>query len=172
MEINTPYKNYFEKYTALVPESNVDKALEAQDAKLNEFISRVSEENGAYAYREGKWTLKEMLQHLIDTERIFTYRALAIARKDEANLPGYDENNYADNSAANRRTWASLAAEIMSLRKCTKLLFQSFTEEMLASAGTFNNITGDVNTLGFIIVGHAYHHIQIAEEKYFPAISK
>lgn len=170
MEINTPYKNYFEKYTALVPESNVGKALEAQDAKLNEFISRVSEENAAYAYREGKWTLKEMLQHLIDTERIFTYRALAISRKDEANLPGYDENNYADNSAANLRTWASLTEEMMALRKCTKLLFESFTEEMLDYSGTFNNISGDVKTLGFIVVGHAYHHINVAEEKYFTQI--
>ena len=172
MEINTPYKNYFEKYTALVPEGSVGNALKAQDAKLNEFISRVSEENAAYAYQKGKWTLKEMLQHLIDTERIFTYRALAIARKDEANLPGFDENNYADNSAANLRTWTSLTEEMMLLRKCTKLLFDSFTEEMLDSSGTFNNISGDVNTLGFIIVGHVYHHMNVAEEKYFTQIYK
>ena len=172
MEATAKYKNYFEKYTELVPEKSVNDALKTQDAKLQEFTSRVSEENAAFAYQESKWSLKEMLQHLIDTERIFTYRALAIARKDPSDLPGYDENNYAVNSFANNRTWASLTEEILSLRKCTKLLFNSFTAEMLNASGTFNNISGDVNTIGFIIAGHAYHHIQVAEERYFTAIFK
>ena len=171
METETLYKNYFEKYTALVSECSVNTAFEAQDAKLEAFISCVSEENAAFAYQEGKWTLKEMLQHLIDTERVFTYRALSIARRDKANLPGYDENNYADNSSAHLRTWKSLTEEMMSLRLCTKLLFESFTEDMLSAAGTFNNISGDVNTLGFIIAGHFYHHVHVAEQRYFPCLT-
>ncbi len=160
------YKNYFENYTSLVSEQNVLSAIANQEKALNDFLGSVSEEKSTYAYAEGKWTLKEMLQHIIDTERIFTYRALAIARKETATLPGFDENLYADNSNANRRTWAELSKEIIVVRNSTNLLFESFTEDMLQQTGNFSSNNGSANTLGLIIVGHIYHHINIAKERY------
>lgn len=160
------YKSYFEKYTSLVSEKNINDALQNQVEKLNHFCNKISEEKSTFAYAEGKWTLKEMLQHLIDTERIFAYRALSIARKELETLPGFDENLYAANSNANARSWAALVEEMKAVRKTTELLFGSFTSEMLETIGNFGSNKGTVNTLGFIIVGHMYHHLKIAEERY------
>ena len=162
----TVYKNYFEKYTALVPEKDILSALLNQSKILNDFFGSVSEEKAEYAYAAGKWTLKEMLQHLIDTERIFGFRALSIARKETVTLNGFDENSYVINSSANRRTWAELVNEMKILRESTSLLFSSFTEEMLNTAGNFSAATASVNTIGSIIVGHFYHHLNIANERY------
>ena len=160
------YKNYFENYTSQVIEKDIISAFSNQEKILNNFLDLVTEEKSTCAYAEGKWTLKEMLQHIIDTERIFAYRALAIARKETATLPGFDENLYADNSNANSRTWDNLTQEIKAVRNSTIILFESFTEEMLQSKGNFSSSSGSANTLGFIIVGHVYHHIKIAKERY------
>ena len=160
------YKNYFENYTSLVIEKDIISAFSNQEKILNNFLDLVTEEKSTCAYAEGKWTLKEMLQHIIDIERIFAYRALAIARKETATLPGFDENLYADNSNANSRTWDNLTQEIKAVRNSTKILFESFTEEMLQNNGNFSSSNGSANTLGFIIVGHVYHHIKIAKERY------
>jgi hypothetical protein len=163
----TTNKSYFERYTSLVKEENLTEAFLHQEATLQEFYNTISEEKSMHAYTEGKWTLKEMLQHMIDTERIFSYRALAIARKETATLPGFDENNYADNSGANVRTWASLVVEMKAVRTSTECMFASFTNTMLNNIGKFSSAKGSPNILGFICVGHVYHHIKIAEERYF-----
>ena len=160
------YENYFDRYTKLVSEKNIPAAFNGQDKALNDFLAGVSEEKANYAYEEGKWTLKEMLQHLIDAERVFCYRAMCIARRETVNLPGFDENGYAANSDANRRSWADLAEEMKALRTATKLLFRSFSDEMLNIEGSFNNTESRAGRLGFIIVGHTYHHITVAEERY------
>ncbi|MFN0081813.1 MAG: DinB family protein [Ferruginibacter sp.] len=162
----TVYKNYFENYTSLVPEQNVLDAFTNQSKALANFLSSVSEEKAIYAYAEGKWSLKEMLQHIIDTERIFAYRALCIARQETATLPGFDENLYADNSAANKRTWADLVHEMKIVRESTLLLFGSFTETMLSHAGNFSSASATPHTIGLIIIGHFYHHVKIANERY------
>jgi DinB superfamily len=159
--------SYFERYTSLVKEENLNEAFQHQERILQDFYNKVSEEKSMYAYAEGKWTLKEMLQHMIDTERIFSYRALAIARKETATLPGFDENIYADNSEANKRTWTSLVEEMEAVRTSTEYMFASFTETMLNNIGKFSSAEGSPNILGFICVGHVYHHIKIAEERYF-----
>ena len=160
------YKNYFENYTSLVREEDVLDAFKNQTKILSDFLVVISEDKATYAYAEGKWTLKEMLQHMIDTERIFSYRALAIARKETVTLPGFDENVYATNSLANRRTWEELSQEMKIVRESTTILFKSFTEEMLQSSGCFSAANGNVNTLGLIIVGHFYHHVNISNERY------
>lgn len=160
------YKNYFENYTKLVAEKDILSAIANQSKTLNEFFGSISEEKAEYAYAEGKWTLKEMLQHMIDTERIFAFRALCISRKETATLTGFDENSYAANSSANKRTWESLVNEMKIVRESTKLLFSSFTDEMLATAGNFSSATASVHTIGNIIVGHFYHHVIIANDRY------
>ena len=160
------YKNYFERYTSLVNEKNIRSAFINQIETLDNFFTSISEEKAQYAYAEGKWTLKEMLQHMIDTERIFSFRALCISRKETAILPGFDENSYAANSKANGRTWADMVYEMKIVRESTTLLFNSFTEDMLANEGNFSSATATPNIIGNIIIGHFYHHINIANQKY------
>jgi DinB superfamily len=162
----TNTEGYFVKYTSLVNENNLADAFANQQESIKQFCASITEEKSLYAYAEGKWTLKEMLQHLIDTERVFAYRALAIARKDTTTLPSFDENEYAANSNANARTWESLTNEMVAVRNTTEMLFKSFSAEMLASTGKFSSNTSDVETLGLIIIGHFYHHANVVKERY------
>jgi len=106
------------------------------------------------------------LQHIIDAERVFAYRALCIARKDKTAFPGFDENAYAVNSNANGRTLTDLQIEFSAVRHSTNLLFQSFFEEQLAEIGTASNNAVTVNAIGFIIIGHLLHHKNILEQRY------
>jgi len=160
------YPGHFKRYIDLVPETESLSAILNQGLEIMSFLSAISEEKSMYAYAEGKWTIKELLQHIIDAERIFTYRALCIARGEKENLPGFEENDYAANSFANNRRWDSLVKEFLTVRQSTELLFKSFTEEMLDSLGTSNNKTIDVSSIGFIIAGHYYHHKKILLERY------
>jgi hypothetical protein len=158
---------YFLKYTELVKEDNIQDAFTNQEDALQDFYNKIDEEKSCFAYAESKWTLKEMLQHIIDTERVFSYRALCIARNEQAVLPGFDENDYAKYSKANNRSWESLVEEMQILRMSTQMMFDSFTAEMLTNIGQFSSAKDSTNTLGYIMVGHVYHHIKVAEEKYF-----
>ena len=160
------YPVYFQTYINYVQEEDVMTAIENQQSVIDNFFDRISEEKSTYAYAEGKWTLKELLQHVIDTERIFIYRALAFARKETQSLPGFDEKTYAANSDANARTWKSLCEELKAVRNTSRLLFENFTDEMLSSSGLANNNPTTVNAIGFILVGHVYHHKNIVETRY------
>ncbi len=156
----------FQRYIDKVPEDDFFTALKNQDQVLKDFLASVSEEKSLYAYAEGKWTLREMLQHIIDGERVFAYRALCFARKDPNSLPGFEENEYAPNSNANNRTWQSLGEELLAVRKTTKMLFDSFSAEALQGTGVSNNHANSVMSIAFVILGHFYHHKKIAEERY------
>ena len=160
------YANYFKRYVDQVPEDDLISALKNQTAGILDFLGSITEEKSTYAYAEGKWTIKELLQHVIDTERIFNYRALCFARGEKANLPGFEENDYAANSHANNRQWKSLVEEFLAVRKATELMFESFSEAVINNAGLSNNNPNTVNSLGFIIAGHYYHHKKILAERY------
>lgn len=162
----TSYPGYFQKYIDQVTEQDLPTAFSKQLHVIKAFLSGISEEKSGYAYAEGKWTLKELLQHIIDTERIFDYRALCFARKEAASLPGFEENDYAANSNANTRSWQGLVEEFGVVRRATELLFGSFTDEALATIGLANNNHTSVASIGFIIVGHFYHHKKVMEERY------
>lgn len=161
------YFAYFKRYVDLVPDEDLATAFSNQLTVIKDFLATISEEKSMYAYAPGKWTLKEVLLHITDTERIFNYRALAIARKETAPLPGFDENLYADNSNANNRSWQNLIDEFLAVRQSTQFLYDSFTDEMFASAGIASNNPLTVNSLGFTTLGHFYHHKKVVEERYF-----
>jgi hypothetical protein len=163
----TRYPGYFQRYIDQVPETELPVALSNQAAEIESFLSGIPEEKSMYAYEGGKWTIKELLQHMIDAERIFSYRALCIARGEKGNLPGFEENDYAANSFANKRSWTSLVKEFLAVRQSTELLFNSFSEEAMNNLGTSNNKAIDVCSIGFIIVGHYYHHKKVLQERYF-----
>lgn len=164
--VSTDYQEYFARYINLVKEDELRLAFKNQLPILEEFLQSVDEKKSTYSYAPGKWTLKELLQHTIDTERIFNYRALCIARKETASLPSFDENLYAQNSRANERSWEDLKNECINLRRSTHDLYNSFSVETLSQTGIANNNTISILSLGFITVGHTYHHINIARERY------
>lgn len=133
---------------------------------LNYFILSLPEEKADYAYAEGKWTVKDLLQHMIDTERIMTYRLLTFARKDKVGLPGFEENDYAASANASSRSLSSLKEEYVALRKADDLFLLSLTDEQLEQKGMANGSPVKVNSLAYIIFGHSLHHIKIIEERY------
>jgi len=161
------YPEYFGKYINLVPEEDLGEAFRNQFPKIESFLLSINEEKANYAYAPGKWTLKELVQHIIDAERIFSYRALCFARKETISLPSFDENLYADNSNANVRSWKDLCNEFINVRRSTEDLFNSFSDTMLRLKGTANNKSISVLSTGFTMIGHVYHHIQVVEERYF-----
>ena len=162
----TSQPGYFQVYIDQVVEKDLPSAFRNQSQVIKDFLPAISEEKSLHAYAPGKWTLRELLQHIIDTERILTYRALCFSRNEAAPLPGFEENDYAAASNGNQRSWESLTAEFVAVRKSSLFLFDSFTPEMLTRTGTANNNTFSVEGLGFILVGHFNHHKRIIEERY------
>lgn len=160
------YPPPFERYISLVKEDSISEALKNQYQPALNLLQSITEQKSAQAYAPGKWTIKELMQHIIDAERIFNYRALAIARGEQQSLPGFDENDYAANSNANARKWDDLLNEFVSLRNCTKILYKSFTEQMLNARGISNGNPATVKSFGFIVVGHLQHHLNILQERY------
>ncbi|MBO2007683.1 DinB family protein [Siccationidurans soli] len=151
-------------------EANPLDALRSQPAEIHAVFANLKEEQAEKAYAEGKWTLKEMLLHQIDSERVFAYRALRFARADAQDLPGFEQDDYVANSGANARAIASLLAEYDATRAATLALFGSFTEEQLNRRGTANGGPVTVRALLFIIPGHEQHHLTIIRERYLPIL--
>ena len=160
------YPSTMQGYIDEVKENDLKTAFKNQMPAAEIFFESISEELSERKYAEGKWTIKEVLQHIIDAERVFAYRALCFARKEEHPLPSFDENNYAVNSNANDRDWRGLVAEFSTVRKSTEYLFNSFSKEAVDTIGRASDYTIGVSTLGFVIVGHVNHHIRIIQERY------
>ena len=160
----TPFDNYLK----LVKETDALDALNNQQPLINEYFDAIPEANADLSYAEGKWTLKEMLQHIIDTERIMAYRALAFARGEKTSLPGFDENTYAANSFAANREWKGLVEELKTLRLANLQLFRSFNSKVLNNVGSANGKEITPWILAIVMVGHIYHHRNIIEERYKP----
>ena len=157
---------FYANYIAYVDTETVKEAVDRYTNDIIKFWRNIPLEKEEYSYAEGKWTIKEMVQHVIDTERIFAYRAVCIARKDTTSLPGFDENFYATNSKANARSWDDLLAELEATRISTNFLLQSFDDEQLQEQGFSNNNSITVNAIGFIIFGHILHHIRVVQQRY------
>ena len=157
---------YTEAYIAMVKGNSVGEIVNNHEEALQIFYNNLPEEKAGFSYAPGKWTMKELLQHVIDTERIFSYRALRIARKDTTPLPGFSEQAYGEHSYANNRTMASLKEELNAVHKASLLLIQSFNEEQLKQTGTTSNSHITVNTIVFVLYGHLLHHKKVLEDKY------
>lgn len=157
---------FYHNYVSHVQEDNLADAFAKYSTSLINFLETIPAEKYDYRYAEGKWTIKEVLQHIIDAERIFTYRALRFARQDHTPLPGFDENNFADNSKAQQRDWHKLVEEFKAVRKSSEYLFNSFDEEQLESSGLANNSPTYVLGIGFLLIGHSLHHQKVLQERY------
>lgn len=161
------YASFYANYINQVSEEySLVEELEISVHRLVKFVQEIPLDKFDYRYAEGKWTIKDILLHLIDTERIFAYRALRFARNDKTALASFDENNYVDEAHANKRSIQDLLSEMLVVRQATLSLFKSFTEEQLLRKGiAFNNIMS-VRALGFVIIGHQNHHQKIFLERY------
>ncbi len=161
------YPAYFGNYIGLLPaDEDVFDLMQVQANEVIELLTGLSEAEAEKAYAPGKWTIKELVQHMLDSERIFAYRALCIARGEKASLPGYEENDYAANSFANQRSMASMMEEYTMVRDSTIKLFRSFPEEVYDNLGTANDQPVSVRSILFVIPGHERHHINILKERY------
>lgn len=156
----------YRSYVNLIPEDEMLAALINNQKKMNVFLGQLPEDNGNYRYAENKWTVKQVISHIIDTERIFGYRALRFARNDKTPLAGFEENDYVPNSNASNRKINDLSTEFYNLRTSTIDLFMSFDQEMLDRFGESGGKTIAVNTIGFIVAGHCLHHYNILKGKY------
>ncbi|RIV68814.1 DinB family protein [Flagellimonas aequoris] len=160
------YNPFYQTYINAL--GNVDLMNELGQGK-KDFLSlmeHLPDEKLHFAYAEDKWSLVEALVHMIDTERIFQYRALRFARNDKTDLPGFEQDNYVPNSNAGSRTKSDLVEEYTAVRDSTITLFRSFDQDMLKRVGKANGFPMSVRALGFIINGHQAHHIRIINERY------
>lgn len=163
--------DFFDRYINLVENTTIVEALEKYSAFTNEDTIETLNQLGEKVYAPGKWTIKNIIQHVIDTERIMSYRALRFARKDSTSLPGFDEDYFARHSDADSRTLHDLLEEFSTVRKSSIALFKSFTDEMLIQTGTSFNRKISVLALGFVIAGHQIHHLNVIRKNYFPLLS-
>ena len=169
---SSEYADFYANYISKVPGSDVLGVLESQRLQMLQLFAGRSERDGSFRYAPGKWTVKEVLGHITDTERIFSYRALRIARGDQTPLPGFEQDDYVRSGAFGDRTLAGLAEEFGAVRTASVSLLRSFNEEAWSRRGVASQKEVTVRALGFMIAGHQIHHRIILEERYFPAIPR
>ncbi len=160
------YSEFFATYIKALDDVHLVEELEISLHDFIKFVQNIPMDKFDYRYEEGKWTIKDIIQHIIDTERIFGYRALRISRNDKTPLPGFDENEYVENTNANNRGLQELLTEFSAVRHSNLLLFKSFSEEQLARMGIAYEDEVSVRALGFLIIGHLKHHQRIFKERY------
>ena len=161
------YAPYQANYIHLVNhEYSLIEELEISVHNFIHFVREIPMDKYDYRYAEEKWTIKDIIQHLIDSERVFSYRAMRFSRGDETPLPGFDENFYADNANGNNRSINELLTEMSALRHANIMMFKSFTQDCLMRKGTASGYTVSVRAFGFLIIGHQNHHMKIFRERY------
>ena len=166
------YAAFYETYVSLVPDVDVVAALEAQRLQMTQLLAGRSERDGNFRYAPGKWSVKEIIGHLADSERIFSYRALRIARGDTTPLSGFEQDDYVREAGSGRRELRDLAEEFAVVRDATVALYRSLGEEVWKRRGSANKNEVTVRALAFITAGHELHHRNILEERYFAAIPR
>ncbi len=164
---STEYNIFYQPYVDKVQGDDVVAILEASLPQLDHWLQSLAGRDISFRYAPGKWTIGQVLQHMIDTERVFSYRAMSIGRGETQPLPGFDEIKYADEAPAAQRKLKGLAEELTTLRKASIILFRSLSREnVLHRIGTASEFPVSVNALGFLLVGHVLHHIHIIETRY------
>lgn len=166
------YGSFYQGYVDLVTGPNVLQTLIKQGQETYALIEQLTPEEASRRYAEGKWSVKEVIGHLIDTERIMAYRALCISRGEKTSLPGYDHDAYVQEAHFEERSLQNLSAEYDALRNANISLFNSFNEQQTLKKGRANDHTVSVRALVYIIAGHERHHLNVLEEKYGLDISE
>lgn len=162
----TEYHSFYESYIKRVDADDILAYLEKQNEDIVSFLKNFPRDKHDFAYAEGKWTVKELLRHIIDMERIFGYRALTVARKDSIELPGFDENDYVLSSDDSHLSFEALVLEYDLLRRSNLIQFKNFSQRMFLEKGSANGGVVSVRAIIFIIAGHLEHHKTIIKERY------
>ena len=162
----TEYAQYFGRYIALVPDGSIVEILRRQIAGTRDLVAGLPETRARHRYAPGKWSVKEVLGHVADSERVFAYRALRIGRADETPLPGFDENAYTAASTFDDRPLPAVIAELEAVRAATVALLEGFGAEAWSRRGTANGVAVTVRGIAWIIAGHELHHRSILRERY------
>ena len=160
------YAAYQKADIALVPGNSAVTALEASAQQTLELLGNIDEGKIDYRYAPDKWTIRQIVGHLIDDERIFVCRALCVARGEQQSLPGFDENDYVRQAGFEDRPWAGLLAEYLSVREATLTFFQGITGHIWLRRGTVTDYTASVRGLAFHIAAHELHHLRVMRERY------
>jgi hypothetical protein len=160
------YNEYYERYVSKVADEDIVATLEKQPAELKSLFANVDEERGTFSYEEGKWTLKEVLSHLIDGERIFGYRMLRISRADATPIEGFEQDGYIEHSNANNRCFAELLEEFELQRRSNVLLIKNLSDDATRRIGNASGFDISVRGLVYIMAGHVRHHQAILKDKY------
>jgi uncharacterized damage-inducible protein DinB len=166
----TEYASFYAGYVAHVPDGDIVARLATQIGQTRALVEGLSEEQAGFAYGPGKWSVRTVLAHVTDSERILSCRALRFARHDSTPLPGFDENAYAAAARADERSLAAIAAEMAAVRAATIALFDSLSADDWVRGGRANNADTTVRALAWIIAGHELHHRRILETLYLPAM--
>jgi len=163
------FASYYQRYIDHAPEEDIVDALDAQARETATLLGGLSEEQAAHRYAPDKWSIKQLVGHVTDAERIFAYRALSIARGETKSLPGFDQEPYVVNSGADERPMADLAGELAAVRRANVLMFRSLTDDAWSRAGTASDNPISVRALAYIILGHERHHMDIVRDRYLGA---
>jgi hypothetical protein len=162
----TEYAPFYAGYVANVPEDDVLAALRSGGRELESLLAPVAESRAGHRYAPDKWSVREMIGHLIDAERVFSYRALRLARGDRTPLPAFDENEFVRAAGSDARTLTDLAEELALVRESSLRLFASMPAEAWTRRGVVNGNETSVRALAYIIAGHGRHHVRILRERY------
>lgn len=163
---SSEFAHYYANYVSNVPKGNIIDTLNAQMHEFYTFINSIPGDKAFHSYAEGKWTVKQIIGHMIETERVFSYRALAFSRRDNNALPSMEQDDYVKYSNYNSRTISNLANEYLAVRISSIHLFQNMTKEMISLKGTASGVEFTVRSIPFIIAGHELHHIKVIKDKY------
>lgn len=163
------YASYYQRYIDLATEDDVVAALDAQSHETATLLGGISEQQAAHRYEPDKWTVKQLVGHIADSERIFAYRALRIARGDTTPLPGFEQEPYVANAASDDRPIADLAEEVAAVRRANVMMLRAFPSEAWSRVGTASDNPISVRALAFIMLGHERHHLRILRERYLGA---
>ena len=160
------YDPYYQTYVSLVENDDIVGTFAAQPTKLQDIFTAMPEDKGSFAYADGKWSMKELLGHLIDGERMFAYRLFRISRGDETPIEGFEQDGYIENAHSNTRSFADLLEEFSLLRRANMLLLDNLSDQDAMRIGTANNAKISARALVYIMAGHIEHHIGILKERY------
>jgi len=161
------YAPYFDRYISLVRDEDILATLQKQWSETAVLLKSLNEKDGEFRYGPDKWSVKEVVGHMNDTERIFAYRALRISRGDKTPLAGFEQDDYVRGGGFDKRTLADIAEEFDAIRKSTMILFRGLEKDAWTRQGIANNGDLSVRALAYMIAGHELHHRRILQEKYF-----
>ncbi|UCG51812.1 MAG: DinB family protein [Candidatus Latescibacterota bacterium] len=163
------YAPYFERYIKRVPDGDILDILAGQIERVYEFLGGIDEESAAHRYGPDKWSIKQVVGHIVDCERVFSYRALRFARDDKTPLPGFDQDEFVTRGHFDQRSLDDISNELRAVRLATLALFRSFEPEILLRRGTASGFEFTVRSIPYLVAGHELHHLDVIQDRYLSA---